>query len=120
MWLFTRDGFYSAVHDDYCSPGELMIRARAIEDLERLLEKLKIEDADILVIRNGDYRYRVKLTPEQWAAYAAQEAAAIDYANFKNSVAVDDPDRSTAYMKCWEAMYLFQEAKVPFNHWVDE
>ena len=120
MWLLTRDGFYSAVQDDYCSSGELMIRARAIEDLERLLEKLQIEDADILVISNGDYRYRVKLTPEQWSAYAAQEAAGIDYASFKNSVGVDDPDRSTAYMKCWEAMYLFQEVKAPFNHWVDD
>jgi hypothetical protein len=120
MWLFTRDGFYSAVQDDYCSVGELMIRARVIEDLERLLDKLKINDADILVIKNADYRYRVKLTPEQWAAYVAQEAAHIDYANFKNSVAAEDPDRSSAYMKCWEAMYLFQEAKGQFNHWIDD
>ena len=55
MWLFTRDGFYSAVHDDYCSPGELMIRARAKEDIERMLAKLKIDDAEILVIKNADY-----------------------------------------------------------------
>jgi hypothetical protein len=120
MWLFTRDGFYSAVHDDYCSPGELMIRSRVIEDLEKLLEKLKIDDADILVIKNADYRYRVKLTPAQWASYVAEEAAHIDYANFNNSVAADDPDRSSAYMKCWEAMYLFQEAKGQFDHWVDD
>ena len=120
MWLFTRDGFYSAVHDDYCSPGELMIRARVIEDLERLLKRLEIDDADILVIKNADYRYRVKLSPEQWAGYVAAEAAGIDYANFKNSVAADDPERSSAYMKIWEAMYLFQEAKAQFNHWVDD
>ena len=120
MWLFTRDGFYSAVYDDYCDPGELMIRARAIEDLERLLFKLRADDADILVIRNGDYRYRVKLKSEQWASYVAAEAAQIDYDNFKNSVAANEPDRSSAYMKCWEAMYLFQEATSQFNHWVDD
>ena len=120
MWLFTRDGFYSAVHDDYCDPGELMIRARSIEDLERLVDKLRADDADILVIRNADYRYRVKLRSEQWASYVAAEAAHIDYANFRNSVAADEPDRSSAYMKCWEAMYLFQEAKSQFNHWVDD
>ena len=120
MWLFTRDGFYSAVHDDYCNPGELMIRARVIEDLQRMLDRLKIKDADILVIKHADYRFRVKLSPEQWAAYVADEAAHIDYANFKNSVTADDPDRSSAYMKCWEAMYLFQEAKGQLNHWVDD
>ncbi|MBT8330342.1 MAG: hypothetical protein KJO60_06145 [Desulfofustis sp.] len=120
MWLFTRDGFFSAVHDDYCGPEELMIRARVIEDLQRLLDKLKIDDADILVIKNADYRYRVKLSHAQWCAYVAAEAARIDYANFNNSVAADEPDRSSAYMKCWEAMYLFQEAKAQFNHWVDD
>jgi hypothetical protein len=120
MWLFTRDGFYSAVYDDYCNAGELMIRARVIDDLERLLKKLHLDDADILVIKNGDYRYRVKLTSEQWAAYAASEAASIDYANFKNAILTDDHQRVSAYMKCWEAMYLFQEAKAQFNHWNDE
>ena len=120
MWLYTRDGFYSVVHDDYCNAGELMVRARVIEDLERLLKKLSIGDADILVIKNSDYRYRVKLDSEQWTSYVAREAANIDYPNFKNSVAADDPDRSSAYMKCWEAMYLFQETKAPFNHWVDD
>ena len=120
MWLFTRDGFYSAVHDDFCSPGELNVRARVIEDLERLLKKLHMDDADIVVSRNSDYRYRVTLSAEQWASYAAGEAATIDYANFKNSVGDNDPDRSSAYMKCWEALYLFQEAQVDFNHWGDE
>ena len=61
-----------------------------------------------------------ELSPEQWAAYVAAEAARIDYANFNNSVAADEPARSSAYMKCWEAMYLFQEAHAQFNHWVDD
>ncbi|MGI9535977.1 MAG: hypothetical protein ACR2PB_02825 [Desulfocapsaceae bacterium] len=120
MWLYTRDGFYSVVYDDYCSDGELMIRARVIDDLERLLKKLQIDDADILVIRNADYRYRLKLSAGQWATYVAQEAASIDYDNFKNTVARDANERSTAYMKCWEAMYLFQEAQAQFNHWDDD
>ena len=120
MWLFTRDGFFSAVQDDYCSAGELMIRARAIEDLKKMLEKLQIDDADILEIKNADYRYRVKLTPEQWTSYVAGEASSIDYANFKNTLSDDETQRASAYMKCWEAMYLFQEARAQFNHWGDE
>ena len=120
MWLFTRQGFFSAVHDDYCNNGELMIRARIMEDLERLLDKLGI-DADILIIRNADYRYRVKLTQEQWTNYVAEEAASIDYANFKNAIITEDEHgRSSAYMRCWEAMYKFQEANAHPNHWGDE
>lgn len=118
MWLFTRDGFYSVVHDDYCNEGELMIRARVIEDLERLLGKLAIA-AEILVINNADYRYRVKLKSGQWTKYVAAEAASIDYPNFKNILSTDEYERASAYMKCWEAMYLFQEGKVQFNHWGD-
>ena len=118
MWLFTRDGFYSAVYDDYCNEGELMIRARVIDDLERLRDKLSI-NADILVINNADYRYRVKLTNEQWAKYVASEAASIDYPNFKNTLSENEYERASAYMKCWEAMYLFQEGMVQFNHWGD-
>ena len=119
MWLFTTDGFYSAVNDDYCNKGEIMVRARVIDDLERLLGKLDI-NADILVIRNADYRYRVKLTYQQWADYVASEAASIDYPNFKNAIITkDEYDRASAYMKCWEAMYQFQEANVQPNHWGD-
>jgi len=120
MWLFTRQGFYSAVHDDYCNEGEIMVRARITGDLERLLEKIGIE-ADIFIIRNADYRYRVKLTIEQWTEYVAKEAASIDYPNFKNEVVTTgEHGRASAYMKCWEAMYQFQEASVRPNHWGDE
>lgn len=120
MWLFTKDGFYSVVHDDYCNKGELMIRARVIDDLERLLGKLELSDADILIINNADYRYRLKLTNEQWAAYVAAEVAGIDYDNFKNTLPAREQRRAAAYMKCWEAMYLLQEDMTPFNHWGDE
>lgn len=119
MWLFTRDGFYSAVHDDYCNEGEIMVRARIIDDLERLLEKTSIE-VDILIIKNADYRYRVKLTVKQWTEYVAREASIIDYPNFKNAIiTASEHDRASAYMKCWEAMFKFQEVNVPPNHWGD-
>jgi len=59
MWIFTKDGFYSAVKDKYCDDGELMIRARIKVDLERLLQKIE-SDAEILTFGHADYRYRVK------------------------------------------------------------
>lgn len=120
MWLFTRQGFFSAVQDDYCNEGELMIRARIIGDLEHLLDKLGI-DGDILILKNADYRYRVKLTVEQWTSYAASEATSIDYPNFKNTIVSEgEHGRASAYMRCWEAMYQFQEASVKPNHWGNE
>jgi len=41
MWIFTRDGFFSAVFDKYCKRGELMIRSRCKNDLDRLSKKLR-------------------------------------------------------------------------------
>ena len=64
MWIFTKDGFYSVIKDKYCTEGELMVRARLRIDLERLLAKLD-SDAEILVIKQADYRYRVKLKTYQ-------------------------------------------------------
>jgi hypothetical protein len=28
MWLFTKNGYYSIVQDDYCKDDEVVIRAR--------------------------------------------------------------------------------------------
>ena len=84
MWLFSRDGFYSAVKDKYCNDGELMIRARIKVDLERLLEKIESDD-EILTFGHADYRYRVKIKAYQWIKYVAKEAADIDYDDVKDT-----------------------------------
>lgn len=45
MWIFTKDGFFSAVeHRD--NSDLLMIRARCREDIERLAECLGADAAD--------------------------------------------------------------------------
>lgn len=109
MWIFTRDGFYSAVHDDYCAPGELMIRARVKEDLERFIGKTGVP-ASIITLPQADYRYRVKIKKEVWVKYCTQEADNIDYSNVKGTIAPhSDQDRANAYYGCWNHLYTFQQ-----------
>lgn len=110
MWIFTKDGFYSAVKDKYCVEGEVMIRARVKIDLERLLEKID-NDAKILVFEQADYRYRVKIKAYQWVKYVAKEAADIDYDNVKDTITWHEPSRSTAYYDCWQALYRLQQSE---------
>ena len=111
MWIFTKDGFYSAIKDKYCNEGELMVRARVRIDLERLLAKID-SDAEILVIEQADYRYRVKLKTYQWVKYVGNAAADIDYDNVKGTVTWHEPNRSTAYHDCWQALYRLQQAEL--------
>ena len=110
MWLFSRDGFYSAVKDKYCNDGELMIRARIKVDLERLLEKIESDD-EILTFGHADYRYRVKIKAYQWIKYVAKEAADIDYDDVKDTITWHEPNRSMAYYDCWQALYRFQQSE---------
>jgi hypothetical protein len=36
MWIFCKDGFFSAVQNRDCQEDEVMVRARIREDVERL------------------------------------------------------------------------------------
>lgn len=110
MWLFTKDGFYSAVQDSYCSEDEVMIRGRNRGDIERLLAKAGDAESEIIVLPEADYRYRTKLPTEKWVWYVSHEAASIDYATVKDTLIGSDDDRSEAYFTCWMALHRFQQA----------
>ena len=80
MWLFTKDGFFSAIHDNYCNASEVIVRARVKRDLIRLLTKIGRPDDDIITQDHADYQYSIKLTKQEWADYLGSEAMAIaDY-----------------------------------------
>ncbi|MBW1998606.1 MAG: hypothetical protein JRJ29_11650 [Deltaproteobacteria bacterium] len=104
MWVFTRDGFYSVVHDRYCQPDELMVRSRDKRDLMRLSKKVPL--GTVLETKKADYRYRAVIKRSSWAAYLSHEALEIGYDNFKNAVygAGEDEVREIAYMNVWVAM----------------
>lgn len=85
MWLFTPEGFYSAVqHKD--DPNLIMVRARAKTHAERLVQALPPAERPEIVKTPppADYLWRVTLTRAQWVFLVAKFASDIAYLNFKN------------------------------------
>ncbi len=106
MWIFTKNGFFSAV-EHLGRPGFLLVRARFQGDLERLCAAHGVEP-DVRETPDADYRFRMDFARDAWAAIVRDEAAAIDYPNFKAAVH-DGTPRDAAYMGCWGALRRGQE-----------
>lgn len=106
MWIFTRDGFYSAVKKE-CAIDEILVRARQRMDLvglgRKIGQKLRIEETPL-----SDYRFRTVVKKADWAKYLAEAALELDYGNFKNTVPKGDFRRHNAYVRCWEALCDWQ------------
>lgn len=89
MWLFTDDGFFSAVKETRGKhKGEIALRARSIEDLRRWVAKhdgcSKIHTSQ--AGEHRDYGYRIWMTPEAFGVALAATGTAVDYPNFKSRV----------------------------------
>jgi hypothetical protein len=85
MWLFTPDGFFSAVeHKD--DPNKIMIRTRARIHAENLVRACPDNDIPEIVETPppADYRYRITVKRETWCYIVAKFADTIAYLNFKN------------------------------------
>lgn len=110
MWLFTTDGFFSAVaHRD--NPGTILVRSRVREDAQSLVAS--VGQGEVIETPDGDYRYRVLLPRNTWSAHLAAAGDAIDYPNFKNAVATrQGADRARAYADVWSVMFQLQQAEV--------
>jgi hypothetical protein len=109
IWIFTLDGFFSAVQDKD-DPGRIMVRSRIKEDLENMLARLAIQDVEILAWTGTDYAYRVFIPRPAWRDYLEAMSDGLNYTNFK-AAAVDhlDQARSTAYHSVWLRLYEWQE-----------
>lgn len=107
MWVFTVDGFFSAVQHNE-KPDLLCVRARAREDLVRLRKRLpgctKISRSKV-----ADYEFRVFVDKGRFSSYVRTAVQEIDYGNFKGRVLGDCATRSRAYHRVWHAMLDFQE-----------
>ncbi|MEJ7786397.1 MAG: hypothetical protein WKF96_16460 [Solirubrobacteraceae bacterium] len=107
MWLFTTQGFFSAVQKRD-EPGTLLVRSRVREDAERLVAT--VGNGTVIETPERDYRFRVELPAKAWAEYVAAAATDIDYPNFKSAVAAHQgPGRADAYGSVWAAMYALQQ-----------
>ena len=111
MWLFTKEGFFSVVHDQYCNRGELMIRSRRKDDLCLLSKKLHgyCDESNILELSETDYRYRMKVPKHAWAEYLSDCALNLEYPDVReNIVPPGDDARKEAYQKIWELLHRWQ------------
>ena len=106
MWIFTVDGFFSAVADRD-RPGHVIVRMRVRGDGERL--QAALEAGELIETPRADYRFRIRTTHTRWSDYVASAAAEIDYSNFKAAVGGRDVERAHAYSEVWAFMRDLQE-----------
>lgn len=102
MWVFTVDGFFSAVQSGQ-DENVLMIRSRFKKDLEAIKAELgadKVHSSEYT-----DYPHRVFATHDAWAKYLERCAKGIDYTNFKDHVLKNtESERCNRYHAVWAAM----------------
>jgi len=112
MWLFTRHGFFS-ITESPTHAGQMQFRARLREDLEALKAARGIGARIVETPAPADYRFRFVVSREEMVEIVAQEAAAIDYGNFKQTVHEEPGQESKAgpYMRVWAAMLSLQTAR---------
>lgn len=105
MWLFCKQGFFSAVqHMD--KQGFIHVRARFKGDLERLFKAHSVR-AKVTETADGDYRFRADVPTIVWRQILSAEVWNIDYTNFKYA-AHDGTARDDAYFEVWNAMKTAQ------------
>lgn len=101
MWIFTQDGFISAVDNGHV-PGKLTVRARDKQSLKLLSD---LTEQPINQSTQSDYPYRVYVTREQFANFLLTHVDDLDYPNFKNRVYDTRGSKfANACGKVWAAM----------------
>ncbi len=114
MWLYTTVGFYSVVQDKN-RPDHVMVRARAREDLDKLLGLLHWEaHYTILEWTGTDYAYRVFMPKQDWAALMSLLIQRLDYTNFKDEchrTFPTDYGRHSMLMSVWSVMKRWQDER---------
>jgi len=114
MWLFTRDGFYSVAATKFCKPGDVAVRARRKEHIERLMDRHGFE-AEILCFAESDYKYRVQIPRELWSRILAHEAETLDYNSFKDALVEEHADSEylRAMFTTWGVLRKMQVDELP-------
>lgn len=102
MWVFTTEGFVSAVKD-WNEPNKLVIRARSAHALSGLRDMF---DVEIKHTPSRDYPYRVMVAKAQFEQWLSGEVQAMEYTNFKDAAhSLGDSRYDRALIKVWTAMY---------------
>ena len=125
MWVFTKDGFLSAVQHDE-DRVRMRVRARRREHLDNAFPGYDILD---MAEEGGpyDYRWHVDISRGEWVDYLAEAAMDVDYtSHVKEAISGDDKELYEAMLKVWTALYAIQSAELeppvdePYIEWDDE
>jgi hypothetical protein len=118
MWIFTRYGFYSVASaqrpDGGVDPCKMMVRARRAAHLENLKTRFPVlAEEKVVALPGRDYRWRLFVPKEQWAAIVAEMAKEQDWSNFKNEAARYQGRAGSDYVHAlhtvWDVMNRLQE-----------
>jgi len=104
MWIFTKDGFFSAVHKSEQPNHMLTVRARSRVDLVKVNKKLGKKRIKIISNKGTDYEFRIEIDRSTWANYLYDEAMGLDYGNFKDEIHLIDERRANIYSRVWADM----------------
>lgn len=108
MWIFTQNGFISAVRTEVGSQ-DFIVRARDRKSLELIAEQAQ---TDIVASPLADYPYRVIVNELVLGAYLMNELAAVDYTNYKNQVALNRGyDFAKVCGSVWSIMHDVEDAE---------
>lgn len=118
MWLFTKHGFFSATRSR-TDASKIQVRARAKKDIQALRKVLIDGDLipkarKVLETPGADYRWRLILTPQEWAIAMALLGEEIDYPNFKDAIhdIPEQADKLDILHRLWSMMYEYQAQQV--------
>ena len=105
MWIFTTDGFISAVYKH----NAVQVRARDRKSLEDLAAHCKSEIKHTPV---ADYPYRLETDREKLASWLSMQAQMMDYSNFKSEVeAVRGFEFAAPLHKVWDVMHEVEDSE---------
>lgn len=112
MWVFTQDGFISAV-DNKAKPGLLAVRARDRQSLEAISE---MANSEIEFTPQRDYQYRTYVSREMLEDFIKLSIETLDYPNFKDRLYVS---RGKQYARAagnvWTSMHAVADKE--YEEW---
>lgn len=102
MWICLKDAFFSVV-EHFDDDSLVLVRARFPDDIH------KVFGYDAEHTPQNDYPYRTTMSKTEFAQTLSQEAASINYNNFKGEAdriakTDDDHRRANAYHDVWAIM----------------
>ena len=106
MWVFTQNGFLSAVRTSTGS-GDFKVRAR---DRDSLVALSDFAGVDISASPLADYPYRVIVSELVLGGFLLNEIAAADYTNYKSRVSVTRGTKfAHACSSVWSTMHEIED-----------